>query len=115
MTNCAMVPTTISDSAVDIRNQMESRLAIKARPSQSAANAHTLVIRKCSCPLFQSKSRFGNFDLIAARSSSSPWARMQMMLDQRREEPQNQHGRHQRRWRIEEKSESGRDSRRREN
>jgi hypothetical protein len=40
-----MVPTTISDKAVEIRNQIDRRLAISARPSHSAANAHTLVIR----------------------------------------------------------------------
>src|SRR6185437_1373439 len=44
MISCAMVPTTISDSAVEMRSQIESRLAIKARPSHSAASAQTLVM-----------------------------------------------------------------------
>ena len=44
MMSWAMVPTTISDNAVEMRNQIESRLATNARPSQSAANAHTLVM-----------------------------------------------------------------------
>jgi hypothetical protein len=44
MINCAIVPTTISDSAVEMRNQMDSKLAINARPSHSAANPHTLVM-----------------------------------------------------------------------
>src|SRR5215467_6603708 len=44
MRSCAMVPTTISDSAVEMRNQIESRLAISARPSHSAASAHTPVM-----------------------------------------------------------------------
>jgi hypothetical protein len=39
-----MVPTTISDKAVEMRNQIEIRLAISARPSHSAASAHTLVM-----------------------------------------------------------------------
>ncbi len=39
-----MVPTTISDSAVETLSQIESRLAINARPSHNAANAQTLVI-----------------------------------------------------------------------
>src|SRR5882757_3403575 len=50
--NCAMVPTTISDSAVEIRNQIESRLAISARPNHNAASAQTPVICKspaCQC------------------------------------------------------------------
>jgi len=44
MMGCAMVPTTISESAVDIRNQMDNRLAINARPSHKAARAQTPVI-----------------------------------------------------------------------
>src|SRR5580704_10500411 len=40
----AMVPTTISERAVEIRNQIESRLAISARPSHNAASAHTPVM-----------------------------------------------------------------------
>ena len=39
-----MVPTTISDNAVEILNQMESRLATKARPSHSAASAQMPVM-----------------------------------------------------------------------
>jgi hypothetical protein len=39
-----MVPTTISESAVDIRNQIDNRLAINARPSHNAANAQTPVM-----------------------------------------------------------------------
>jgi hypothetical protein len=35
----ATVPTTISDSAVDTRSQIDNRDAISARPSQSAAKA----------------------------------------------------------------------------
>ena len=37
MISWAIVPTTISDNAVEMRNQIESRLAISARPSHSAA------------------------------------------------------------------------------
>ena len=44
ITSCAIVPTTISDSAVEIRSQMDRRLAMSARPNQSAARAHTPVI-----------------------------------------------------------------------
>src|SRR6266545_3225123 len=44
--NCAIVPTTISDRAVEMRNQIESRLAISARPNHNAASAQTPVIRK---------------------------------------------------------------------
>src|SRR5580704_18162773 len=40
----AMVPTTISERAVEIRNQIESRLAISARPIHNAASAHTPVM-----------------------------------------------------------------------
>lgn len=39
-----MVPTTISDSAVAILNQIDIRVATSASPSQSAAIAHTWVI-----------------------------------------------------------------------
>ena len=39
-----MVPTTISESAVDIRNQIDNRLATSARPSHNAANAQTPVM-----------------------------------------------------------------------
>ena len=46
MISCAIVPTTISDNAVEIRNQIESRLAINARPSHNAASAQTPVILK---------------------------------------------------------------------
>src|SRR5262249_42758449 len=42
--SCATVPTTISDSAVEMRSQIESRPAINARLNQSAASAHTLVM-----------------------------------------------------------------------
>jgi hypothetical protein len=42
--SCAIVPTTISERAVDIRNQMDNRLAINARPSHNAAKAQTPVI-----------------------------------------------------------------------
>ena len=44
MISCAIVPTTISDKAVEMRSQIESRLAINARPSHSAANPHTPVM-----------------------------------------------------------------------
>jgi hypothetical protein len=44
MMSWAMVPTTISERAVEIRNQIESRLATSARPSHSAASAHTPVM-----------------------------------------------------------------------
>jgi hypothetical protein len=44
MMSCAIVPTTISDSAVEIRNQIEIKLAMRASPSHSAANAQTLVM-----------------------------------------------------------------------
>src|SRR5262249_59331885 len=42
--NCATVPTTISDSAVEMRSQIENSPAINARLNQSAASAHTLVM-----------------------------------------------------------------------
>src|SRR5262249_50848853 len=41
---CATVPTTISDSAVEMRSQIENSPAINARLNQSAASAHTLVM-----------------------------------------------------------------------
>jgi hypothetical protein len=44
MINCAIVPTTISDRAAEMRNQIESRIATNARPSHSAANPHTPVM-----------------------------------------------------------------------
>src|SRR5262249_18595809 len=44
MISCAIVPTTISDNAVEMRSQIDSKLAIKASPSQSAASAHTPVM-----------------------------------------------------------------------
>jgi hypothetical protein len=44
MINCANVQTTISDSAVEMRSQMESKLATNARPSQRTAKPHTLVM-----------------------------------------------------------------------
>lgn len=37
--NCATVPTTISDMAVAMRSQIDSRVAAKASPSHSAARA----------------------------------------------------------------------------
>src|ERR1700722_6634923 len=40
-----MVPTTISDNAVEMRNQIDKRLATKARPIHNAASAQTPVIR----------------------------------------------------------------------
>ena len=55
MINWAIVPTTISDRAVEMRSQIESRLAISARPNQKAASAQTLVMckspaRMCNYP-----------------------------------------------------------------
>jgi len=44
MISCAIVPTTISDSADEMRNQIASRLAISASPNQSEASAKTAVI-----------------------------------------------------------------------
>src|SRR5690242_19980830 len=44
MTSGATVPTTISESAVETRSQIDSKLAISARPSHSAASAQTPVI-----------------------------------------------------------------------
>jgi hypothetical protein len=45
MINWAIVPTTISDNADEIRNHIASRLATNASPNHSAASAQTLVIR----------------------------------------------------------------------
>lgn len=42
--NCAIVPTTISDKADEMRSQIESSVAIKARPTQSAARAQIPVM-----------------------------------------------------------------------
>ena len=39
MTSCATVPTTISDSAVEILNQIASSVAANASPTQSAAKS----------------------------------------------------------------------------
>ncbi len=49
ISNWATVPTTISESAVAMRNQMESRVATRASPSQSAAIPQTSYIA-CSFP-----------------------------------------------------------------
>jgi hypothetical protein len=46
MINWAIVPTTISDSAVEMRSQIDTRLAISASPNHNAANAQTPVICK---------------------------------------------------------------------
>jgi len=45
MTSCATVPTTISLSAVETLNQIASRVATSARPTQIAATNHTVSIR----------------------------------------------------------------------
>src|SRR5580658_805544 len=45
MINCATVPTTISESAVEIRNQIESSVATRAKTSQRAATSQTCSIR----------------------------------------------------------------------
>ncbi|MNE75763.1 hypothetical protein D3C80_1719530 [compost metagenome] len=44
MISCAMVPTTISESAVAIRKKIDSNVATKARPSHKAACAHISVM-----------------------------------------------------------------------
>src|SRR5215472_9621766 len=44
MINCAMVPTTISESAVEIPSQIDVRLATSASESHRAASAHTPVM-----------------------------------------------------------------------
>jgi hypothetical protein len=41
MINCATVPTTISDKAVEILNQIASRVAMSANPTHKEANAQT--------------------------------------------------------------------------
>jgi hypothetical protein len=48
MTNWATVPTTISESAVATRNQMESIVATSAKPSHKAACDQTSVIAAAS-------------------------------------------------------------------
>jgi hypothetical protein len=45
MISWAIVPTTISESAVEIRSQIEIKLAISARPSHNAASAQTPVMK----------------------------------------------------------------------
>jgi hypothetical protein len=57
MTNCATVPTTISESAVEILNQIASRVAASARPTQSADRAQVLVIKVNSKILDQGLDR----------------------------------------------------------
>ena len=44
MISWAIVPTTISESAVEILSHIDSRLATKASPSHNAASAQTLVM-----------------------------------------------------------------------
>src|ERR1019366_4115593 len=44
MINWAMMPTTISESAVETRSQIDSSDAMSAKPSHSAANAQTPVM-----------------------------------------------------------------------
>jgi hypothetical protein len=39
MTSCAIVPTTISESAVETRSQIDSNVAISAKPTHKAARA----------------------------------------------------------------------------
>src|SRR5579872_1577443 len=61
MINCAIVPTTISDKAVETRSQIDSRLAIRARPNHNAASAHTPVIENvlpmlATCPALEIRS-----------------------------------------------------------
>jgi hypothetical protein len=54
MMSWAMVPTMISESAVDTRSQIDKRDAIRASPSHNAAKAQMLVmVLPClhgSCP-----------------------------------------------------------------
>ena len=50
---CAIVPTTISDKAVEMRSQIDKRLAINARPNHSAAKAQTPVMFAPSSPPVQ--------------------------------------------------------------
>jgi hypothetical protein len=42
-----MVPTTISDSAVAIRNHLDTRVAIRAQPNHIAASAQISVMFVC--------------------------------------------------------------------
>ena len=44
MTNWATVPTTISESAVEILNQIANSVAAKAKPTQSAQRAQVFVM-----------------------------------------------------------------------
>lgn len=48
MINCATVPTTISDSAVATRSQIDSSVATRASPSHSAASSQVSVMRRHS-------------------------------------------------------------------
>jgi hypothetical protein len=41
MINCATVPTTISDKAVEILNQIASSVAMSANPTHKEASAQT--------------------------------------------------------------------------
>ncbi len=41
MISCATVPTTISDKAVEILNQIARRVAMRANPTQMEASAQT--------------------------------------------------------------------------
>jgi hypothetical protein len=44
MTNWATVPTTISESAVEILNQIANSVAANARPTQSAQRAQVFAM-----------------------------------------------------------------------
>src|SRR5437870_11719011 len=44
MSSCARVPTTISESAVATRSQIDTSVAMSASPSQSTASAQVSVI-----------------------------------------------------------------------
>src|ERR1043166_9727258 len=70
MTSCAIVPTTISDSAVDILNQIESRLATNARPSHKAAKAQTLVISPSILEGRGERRQWHNSGMLADAGSS---------------------------------------------
>ena len=48
MTSWATVPTTISDSAVEILNQIASSVAARAKPTQSADRAQVFIMSKNS-------------------------------------------------------------------
>src|SRR4029077_7967401 len=72
MINCAIVPTTISDSAVETRSQIESKLAINARPSHSAASPHTPVMTHD--PAAGLKLRSGGAEAAATPEYSPPRA-----------------------------------------